>query len=400
MRNYFVTVIFILLLSFSVYLYFAPADEASVLEENRNPQEMPVFSLKTVSDGSFEADFDKYVNDNIALRGDFMEMARNMKLKYGFTPKNGGRIIFAKSDIGTAETLDYRLILYGDKIMEVFESHPITRKKYSEAINKIYRSLPEDTDMYVMIVPTQLEIFGGKFASIQDSQKDEIEKIYSELDKGIKTVDVHAKLKKAAQSEDDLFFRTDHHWTADGSYCGYEAILDKMGMELTPKNYFERKVLGNFYGSLYFKAKESLYKEQSMDTCYFYDTESANDLYMKMRAEDGVTEFNEGTPIFRTDLVNYKLFTGGDNPLIEITNNGKPDGKSILIIKDSYANALVPWLVNDFKVVTVIDPRSFGGDIREEIKRYDADAVLILNYLFSSTFNDYCEILSDIAKGK
>lgn len=98
--------------------------------------------------------------------------------------------------------------------------------------------------------------------------------------------------------------------------------------------------------------------------------------------------------MFRTDLNNYLLFFGGDNPLMEITNNTNPDGKSIIVIKDSYANAFLPWLVASYNKVVVIDPRSFGGSIVEEVAKYNAQEVLVLNYVFSTTFGDYCDMIS------
>ena len=383
-------------MSFSAFLFISPADLNSVLAENRNPHEMPSFTIKAAADGSYESEFDEYVNDNIALRGSLMRLAGNIRIFYGYTGEDDGRVIFAKSDIGTGETLDYRLVLYKDRIMEVFESHPDAREKYIKALNKIHSNLPEGTEMYVMLIPTQLEICGGKFADIEDSQKEEIDKIYSELDSEINTVDVYTKLKNASENEDYLYFKTDHHWTPDGAYFGYEAVMDKMGISPMPRNSFERKELGQFYGSLYLKAKDDLNVNQPMDTCFYYDTERPNGFRMKMRAEDGVTVYNEGTSVFRTDKCSYGVFMGGDNPLVEIKNPGKPDGKSVVMIKDSYANALIPFLANDFDTLTAIDPRSFEGNIMDEIKNYDADAFIVVNYVFSPTFNDYCGILLNI----
>ena len=69
-----------------------------------------------------------------------------------------------------------------------------------------------------------------------------------------------------------------------------------------------------------------------------------------------------------------------------------------MIVKDSYANAFIPWLINDYKQIIVIDPRSFGGSFIDELNRYIPDKLLIVNYIFSSTFDDYCDILMDLTK--
>jgi len=120
---------------------------------------------------------------------------------------------------------------------------------------------------------------------------------------------------------------------------------------------------------------------------------------MRVIYEDGSSlEYGENSTLFDYEKEDYTFFLGGDQPLIEITNNSMDDGKTIIVIKDSYANALVPWLVNNYKQVILIDPRSFEGSLNEEIERYEADELAVVNYVFTTTFSDYCELLNGLVE--
>ena len=393
MRKYLISILFILLMLISFGLLLAPADEGSIALENREIKTMPKPSIASIWSGEFSAGFDAYVNDNIALRGSLMSMSDKIRSHIGFTPNGMGKIIKTTSDIGTGEANEGRLILYNGYIMEMFKSNEEAQDKYAEALNAMREALPNNVKLYSILVPTALEFCEATYKNAQDSQKNAINYVNSKL-RGIFPVDAYQALSDSR--EESLYFKTDHHWTMDGAYCAYEKFMEMSGGVAVNKTDFTRYDNGSFYGSLYLKAKSQI-TEQEQDTVFYYDVTEKNDISIKMRAEDNVTEYGHNSPVFHTDRNDYLLFFGGDNPLMEITNNSNPDGKTIVVVKDSYANAFLGWLIASYNKVIVIDPRSFGGSICEEAQRYNADEVLVLNYVFSTTFSDYCEgIMTDI----
>ena len=179
----------------------------------------------------------------------------------------------------------------------------------------------------------------------------------------------------------------------NGAYCGYEAFADAAGFVPKTRDKYTYNETGSFYGSWYQKAKSELSPNQPKDICFYYDTSEKGNIKIKMRAEDAVTEYGEGSPVFHTDVIGYGVFFGGDNPLMEIINTSNPDGETLMIVKDSYANAFIPWLINDFARVIVIDPRSFEGSYLDEIERYSVTKVLFENYILSTTYSDYWGML-------
>lgn len=392
MRKYLISILFIALIAISLGLLVAPADIASIREENRELKTMPEFTFSSVWSGEFSKNFEAFVDDNIAFRGKLMAVSDKIKSRVGYTPENMGRIIVTTSDIGTGEANEGRLVLYNGYIMEMFAKNEAAQDKYAESLNAIRKAIPDDIRMYSVLVPTALEFSAPAYSSAQDSQKEAIEYVNSKF-KGIFPVDVYSAL--LASKSNSLYFKTDHHWTTDGAYVAYNKYMEMSGGPVAAQTDFTRKENGEFYGSLYLKAKSQL-TEQEQDTIFYYDITEKNDISIRMRAEDNVTEYGVGAPMFNTDNNNYNLFFGGDNPLMEITNNSNPDGKTVVVIKDSYANAFIPWLVASSSKVIVIDPRSFGGSLTEEIERYQADEVLVLNYIFSATFGDYCDTIKNI----
>ena len=392
MRKYLISILFIALIAISLGLLVAPADIASIREENRELKTMPEFTFSSVWSGEFSKNFEAFVDDNIAFRGKLMAVSDKIRSRVGYTPDNLGRIIVTTSDIGTGEANEGRLVLYNGYIMEMFAKNEAAQDKYAESLNAIREAIPDDIRMYSVLVPTALEFSAPAYSSAQDSQKEAIEYVNSKF-KGVFPVDVYSAL--LASKSNSLYFKTDHHWTTDGAYVAYNKYMEMSGGPVAAQTDFTRKENGEFYGSLYLKAKSQL-TEQEQDTIFYYDITEKNDISIRMRAEDNVTEYGVGAPMFNTDNNNYNLFFGGDNPLMEITNNSNPDGKTVVVIKDSYANAFIPWLVASSSRVIVIDPRSFGGSLTEEIERYQADEVLVLNYIFSATFGDYCDTIKNI----
>lgn len=400
MRKYVITILFVLMMASSVAVFLSPADVESIRKENRDVSGIPSLNWETVVSGEFASGFDSYVNDNIGFRGKLTQISDKIQSSLGFTPKLVGRVISTTSDIGTEETLETSLMLLDGRIMEMFSKKPEVEQRYADSLNKMREAIPHDIDVYSLLIPTQLEFAQPMYKNAQDSQKQCIEDINEKLNDDIIPVDVYGGIEQLydEQNGDDLYFKTDHHWTMDGAYCGYEALMQKKGAEVLEKNRFERKKFTDFYGTLYLKAK-SYMGDSGEDELYYYDVESEGDFDIIMRAEylDGTSKiYGENAGIFDKEKDGYLFFLGGDQPIIEITNNRKTDGETIVIIKDSYANALVPWLINNYKKVILIDPRSFEGSLKKEIERYEPDEVAVVNYVFTTTFNDYCNLLDSM----
>ena len=280
--------------------------------------------------------------------------------------------------------------------MEAYQYNEKAVKSYIEALNSYADVFDKDVNLYSVIVPTNLEFQNMLYSSLQSSQKNTIEKVASELDERYTSVNVYDALSNTL---DYMYFRTDHHWTADGAYEAYREYCKAAGLTPVEKSDFEKKEYPDLLGSLYDQSQEKEV-EQKPDTLVRYLTDPDNKITLTMRAvEDGKqieykgVLFNENQ-----EKVKYSAFMGGDHQFAEIKNADCKNSKTLLVFKDSYANAFLPWVVKNYETVIVIDPRSYKGNISEITDEYEIDDFLMFNYVFSTSFEDYCQMLKNLAK--
>ena len=76
----------------------------------------------------------------------------------------------------------------------------------------------------------------------------------------------------------------------------------------------------------------------------------------------------------------YEVFFGGNYDRVDIVNKekGADDKPSLLIVKDSYANSFVPFILDDFSSITMVDTRYFRDSVKDVTLREKFDHVLIL----------------------
>jgi hypothetical protein len=91
----------------------------------------------------------------------------------------------------------------------------------------------------------------------------------------------------------------------------------------------------------------------------------------------------------------YKVFLTGDHTFLNIST-GVKNGRSLLIIKDSYANAFIPWLRDNYENIYVIDPRTYTEHLDDLFENYDINEVMIFNYSLTTTFDDFNQMLKEI----
>ncbi len=372
---------------FFVLVFLMPTDERAEMKENRPMAEMPALTWDSLFSGEFATDFEEFLSDNVGFRATFTDIG-------SYIAKLRGINLAAKDQLITLST-GARLALEGGRIMEVFTEAPTQREAYVSAINGIADIIPEGTSAYLMLVPTQIEFDTSSYASLADSQKDTIDAVYGALD-GIVGVNVYDSLAESA--DEYIYFRTDHHWTQRGAYYGYAALMEAMGEEAVPLSEMKHGSLDGFLGYLYNQANVSEYAQFADTIEYFMPGEN-------YAVEAKIIEFGElveyGARIYYTPevggAISYGVFMGSDHPFAKVTTN-VANGKTALVIKDSYANALLPFLTSHYETVVIVDPRSYYGTLSDVFAEYEVDDVIIINYAFSTTFPAFIDCIVGITK--
>lgn len=262
-------------------------------------------------------------------------------------------------------------------------------QKYAGVINDVAESLSGVANVYDMIVPTSTGITlpDKYYDSITSSnQKESIEKITGYLSPSVKTVNIYETLMQ--HRDEYIYFRTDHHWTALGAYYAYREYCAAAGITPTELEDHESVDFTGFLGSFYNDSDNAPeLNDPDTVTAYYPISENAS---LRYTGNDGV-EYD--WPII-SDATNYGsslkycTFAAGDQPFTVITNSDKTDGSTCVVVKESFGNALIPFLVDNYQTVYVIDYRYWSGDFTSFVKESGAKDVLFINNI-SMTRSDY-----------
>lgn len=374
----------------SLVLFFAltvlmPADANASIKENRPLAEMPTLSFESWFSGSFGEDFEEFLSDNVGFRSVFTTIGARLEKLRGFVPEAKGQLVTLPGG--------GQLALDDGRIMEVFKENPVARENYAATLNQIADILPDGTTMYLALIPTSIEFTDSTYRSLSDSEKDTIDGVFDAL-VGITPVHVYDRL--AENRDSYVFFRTDHHWTQRGAYLGYEALMRAMGEKPIPLMDMSADKQSGFLGYLYNQANVPAYERFADDIEYFMPGKNYT---VHARAHENGAFVNYEKKIYSLpspgSLPTYSLFMGGDHPFARIDTDVQ-NGKCALIIKDSYANAMIPFLTSHYETILVIDPRNFYGTVTELCGEYDIDDVIVINYVFTSTFPDFISAIEKV----
>ncbi|MGL4731057.1 MAG: DHHW family protein [Clostridium sp.] len=336
-------------------------------QENRMLQKKPKFSMESLFEGKFTKKYEEYISDQFAFR-DFW-----VKLK-------------SKSDkiIGKKESNDVYLGKENYLLEKFNEPTDDEINRRAKAIND-FDNASKDLKKYVMIVPTSVEINKDKLPKyvVEPSQRKALDRFKKELNKDIYFVDTYDKLQ--SKNDEYIYYKTDHHWTTDGAYYAYEELAKYMDFKPTDKSEFEKvKVTDEFLGSLYSKGN---FRDVEADSINLYRYKSKEDENLKVEyiEEDAYkNSLYEMENLKKKDK--YTVFQDGNHPLVKMKTN-VDNGRKLLIVKDSYANSFVPFLIDDFSEIYMVDLRYYKEDLSKVVTENQINEMLML-YNANTFFQD------------
>ncbi|MBF4691993.1 DHHW family protein [Fusibacter ferrireducens] len=270
---------------------------------------------------------------------------------------------------------------------------------YAQTLNAFKSKLPETVAVDAMLVPTQIEFLDDpEVKALTYSQSETINEAYKQL-VNVNPIDVLETLNDHANEY--IYFRTDHHWTQLGAFYAYEiykkALKSESDTELALEPYQTdvHYELSNYLGSLY-RVTQSEVLRSTPDIVNVNVPKSAQSAVFYF-GSDLIGEPNPVvSELYSTPEDEYAVFLKGDHALIQIVSKDACSNDKLLVIKDSYANAFIPYLTADFKDIYVIDPRLWEGNLIDFVREQKVDRVLFLNYALINRFNGYNELLGEI----
>ena len=328
-----------------------PDRESSELE-NRNLAQAPKLSWKTFTSGDFMEDAEDYVNDQIIGRDFWVALKAWSERLTGKQENNG--VYFAKED-----TLINRLDTPDPELLEENAGY----------VNALVNNV--DVPVYFGIIPSAAEIWADRLPAGAPTadEKAIIDGLYNQVQ--THTIDLYAAL--GAHQDEDIYYRTDHHWTSLGAYYGYEALMGAMGLEAAPLDESQKVTVSeDFYGTLYSTSGVRWLPPDHIDR--YISGEGVT-----------VTAYPDGTPqpgslyvdSFLSEKDKYSSFLGGNKPLcvIETEHTGAP---KVLVIRDSYTDSLAPFLTQNFSEIHLFDPRMNLTSVKDYVEQNEIDSVVVL----------------------
>jgi len=408
--------------------------------EKRKLTEFPKFSFSELSNGNFTDNLTKYVSDNFAFRDVFVDLSFKLEDKRGVrvdgvklyssentsysdiddentksvdpklspikkmkTPlecaKPGEELPINVTTDAIVENADLYKNLDNDEIMgekrgalfmvkktalEIFYGSSPIAMDYCNVINAYKQAVGSDVTVYNLIIPTHFE-FGlpNKYKNeVGKPQKPVIDDIYANLDPSIVTVDAYSNIEKHYKKGEYLYFNSDHHWTSLGAYRAYTAFAKEAGFKATSLKSFEKRTIDEFLGTFYSSTYDKNLKENPDRVDYYVPPCS----YEVLNYRENGRDTYEGALLYENlkgVSTGYLVFMSGDIPLSVITTDNNT-GRSIIVFKESYGNAFIPFLVTNYDTVYVADIRTFPFNAISFVKENNIKEVLFINNTMTS----------------
>lgn len=357
MRKIVTVVVFLgMIFGFAILNLLTP-DRVFSEMENIYLQLRPEISLQRILNGKFTAEMDQYVNHQFPGRDAFIGVKTQTEYLLGKRDTNG---------------------VYFSKDGYLIEKHPFLDPQAEKNIPRLVSFVNQTAGalgaehVRVMIAPTAGELLRDKLPAFapEFSQPEMFARIQSEIP-GECWIDLLPAFRDAS-SGTQLYYKTDHHWTTHGAYLAYQQWCASMGV--APESDFDvQPVSDTFYGTIYSKARLSTTQP---DTICAYFHGDPQDYSLEFDLGSGSMEgLYDESYLSRKDK--YSYFLGGNHAVTTIHGPSR-NGKTLLMIKDSYAHSLAPFLADEYETILMVDLRYYNGSLKYFFENHQVDDVLVM----------------------
>ena len=329
--------------------------------ENRVLQTAPKFSLSSLFDGSYTKKVSDFCADQFPLRALFAKtkvISETALLRHeadGVLLGSGGYLIDR--------------IEYGGEEYE-------TIRQNASAISVLCEKLEEkEIPAVFAVAPRAIDVLSAHLPPAYPAER--ARSAWEVLDgTGKEYVSFTEEIEKVG-NDGQVWFKTDHHWNAEGAFCAYRVLAETgalPGLSLERSDITFEAASEDFLGTTYSKAK---ILTGGADTLLLPHFEGEESFVTEIEGKESMSGFYDRSYLEAKDK--YSTFIGGNNPVVRITKLPE-DGKTrekLLVIKDSFAHSLAPYLAADYDLI-LVDPRYYPGSAAQLAEAEGADRVLIL----------------------
>jgi len=419
----------------AVFLAFAtvfdtfPRSVYSALEKRRLAS-FPQFTLEKLFDGSFTRDVSSWFSDSEPFRDDFMACSMQVKdlirlavsednvtfhasadapahgdvTKTGAGTASGSGAGEYHNDITANENAKIAnagiiVVGTGDKVRALMAYGGGSKggTSYAGAANRYKEAFGAKVNVYCMVIPTAAEYYcPEKARKCTNRQLPTIKNIHAHLRPDVKAVDIYTILGEHAS--EDIYLRTDHHWAPLGAYYAAYQFAKVAGVPFKDLTHYDRKVVRNYVGSMYGYSKDAAIKNAPEDFVYYvprgvqYTTTYINYTINEHYQVTGEQKPQKSAFFFRFRDGHsgaYCTFMGGDTKITQVRTSTK-NGRRVMILKDSFGNAIPGYLFFSFEEVHVVDARYFTKNMADYVRENKITDILFANNIFNAYSGSVC----------
>lgn len=317
-------------------------------EEKRALMSWSALSIDDIADGEFSAKLSKIYEDQFPFRVSFCRIKAVSEYLLGKRENNG--IIFA-SDGYLIDRCSYDSLDMARENLEAL-------KFFAAGV---------DIPVSIMLAPRSIDVMSGCLPSLYDTDDShDVLRLAKDI---IPSADIPVeKLRFAAASGTQVQYRTDHHWTTSGAYIAYTSLAEELSIIPYPEQYFDVCVSDTDFRGTSYSAAGCICSQSDTVELWRY----AGDTKYTVRIEE---TGEERAGFYVLESTGYEIFLGGNFGRLTVKNENEQKPK-LLLIKDSYANSLIPFLALHFEL-DVIDLRYYTGTVGDIISLGEYDRVLV-----------------------
>ena len=359
----------ILIFGFTAATIFTPTVEFSETE-NRVLAGMPEVIISEIFSGDYEADYEEYLTDHFVFRNGWISLKTSVERLLG--KRESKDIYFAEDDYliekhtgaFTTQTAERNITMLAEFV-----------KKYEAQFGEGHLS--------VLIVPNAVDILQDKLPPIAESGGGNayLEQIAESLPDNV-WFDSASVLRE--HTAEEIYYRTDHHWKTLAAFYVYQAWAARQGYAIPELTDYEMKTVTDcFEGTI--QSKLGIDTEGDTIELFLSVNETAYTVYHYSANNDSTSKMEEKRSMENSlyDYAaletkdKYAVYFGGNEPFLQIRTEIE-NGRKILVIKDSYANCFIPFMLGEFQEIDILDLRYTNRKLREMIAEGGYTDILIL----------------------
>ena len=421
---------FLMLYVGTVVAFVIPLRPTYSESEKRDLKAFPEFSFSAIASGSYFDDISTWFSDTFPFREQLTKLNTSFKKLSGFDSiaihgdvDLGDEIPDAPMDVPVTENYEPEtlapevtqeqttepadepkpdiktqslgaILVAGNSAYEYYNFSSTLAPDFINSVSNIKAAAGNNANVYSLIIPTSMdiELHDSIRRDINSSDQKKALDYFNASFKNVTAVSTIYDTQRAHRNE-YTYFRTDHHWTALGAYYAYDDFCKAKGIASVPVTDYSTVSFDGFLGTFYSSSGQSAALGNTPDTVVAYLPNN--------NVKCTVTEGSGNS--FSWDVISdvstyasnlkYLTFIGGDQALVTIENLDMTEGSSCLVIKESYGNAFVPFLIPHYKNVYVVDPRHYKGTLSEFAQSHQVDDIIFLANISTTRNSIYIDAM-------